>query len=359
MKQAPSLKRVSFATPISQFMGEKSPTIADDGHLILPCTPPLFNESIYICDPMLFESRLSTFVEAAQHPTPSLAANSRLMEMSMIPFDKDWALEIEAPTKILQGGTTTLVDGVEVMLPPCFAVEPVHILKEVADVAVGMASTLDASLGSVPPEMGRQIVVVDLSHTDLHGNGVEAVNDQNTSSSRLQEPVFPQVPANIVENEVDPTSPQDPTAIAKVVTIDGFIASITKPVAAPLIPQLPEAIPEEEPNDQEIGNTPELPQTPPPPRPFVFTPQRKSSRLAKKSETTKGKGAIQVAEELLVKKLGDLSPPTTQEGDDQLEFYAQHFERPLTKEKMEALTVLIELGQQKSKKKRGRLTKVE
>jgi hypothetical protein len=72
MKQAPSLKRVSFATPISQFMGEKSPTIADDGHLILPCTPPLFNESIYICDPMLFESRLSTFVEAAQHPTPSL-----------------------------------------------------------------------------------------------------------------------------------------------------------------------------------------------------------------------------------------------------------------------------------------------
>jgi hypothetical protein len=62
---------------------------------------------------------------------------------------------------------------------------------------------------------------------------------------------------------------------------------------------------------------------------------------------------------LLVKKLGDLSPPTTQEGDDQLEFYAQHFERPLTKEKMEALTVLIELGQQKSKKKRGRLTKVE
>jgi hypothetical protein len=42
-----------------------------------------------------------------------------------------------------------------------------------------------------------------------------------------------------------------------------------------------------------------------------------------------------------------------------LEFYAQHFERPLTKEKMEALTVLIELGQQKSKKKRGRLTKVE
>ena len=34
MKQTPSLKRVSFTTPISQFMGEQAPTIADDGHLI-------------------------------------------------------------------------------------------------------------------------------------------------------------------------------------------------------------------------------------------------------------------------------------------------------------------------------------
>jgi hypothetical protein len=88
----------------------------------------------------------------------------------------------------------------------------------------------------------------------------------------LHEPVFPQVSSNIVENEIDSTSPQDPTTIAKVVTIDGFIASITKYVPAPLIPQLSEAIPEEEPNDQEIGNTSEPPQTPPPPRPSVITP---------------------------------------------------------------------------------------
>jgi hypothetical protein len=62
---------------------------------------------------------------------------------------------------------------------------------------------------------------------------------------------------------------------------------------------------------------------------------------------------------LLVKKLGDLSPPTTQEEADQFEFYAQHFERSLTKEKMDALMVLIEVGQQKNKKKRGKLSKVE
>jgi hypothetical protein len=86
----------------------------------------------------------------------------------------------------------------------------------------------------------------------------------------------------------------------------------------------------------------------------VFTPQRKSIRLAKKYETTQGKGAIQVAEELLVKKLGDLSPPRTQEEAVQFEFYAQHFERPLTKVKMDALSALIKAGQQKNKKKRGK-----
>jgi hypothetical protein len=62
---------------------------------------------------------------------------------------------------------------------------------------------------------------------------------------------------------------------------------------------------------------------------------------------------------LLVKKLGDLSSPTTQEEAIQFEFYAQHFKRSLTKVKMDALSALIEAGQQKDKKKRGKQNKVE
>ena len=54
--------------------------------------------------------------------------------------------------------------------------------------------------------------------------------------------------------------------------------------------------------------------------PRSLPPQCKSIRLAKKSKTTQGKGAIQVVEELLVKKLGDLSPLATQEEADQFEF---------------------------------------
>jgi hypothetical protein len=93
-------------------MGEKTPAIADDGRLIRPDTTSLFNESIYICDPMLFESRLCTSVQAAQHPIPllpSLDASSRLIEM-VIPSHKDWDPPIEAQTKILQGGMMTIVD---------------------------------------------------------------------------------------------------------------------------------------------------------------------------------------------------------------------------------------------------------
>jgi len=185
----------------------------------------------------------------------------------------------------------------EAMHPTCSTVEPVHNLREAVDVADGKASTLGASSGGVPLEIGIPKLVVDLAHTDLHGNGWETVNDQNTTSSRLQEPVIAQVPSKTVEIELGSTSPQDPAAIAKEITIDGFFASISKFVPTPLIPQLPVPVPvpEEEPNDHEIENTSVTSQTPPAPRPSFFTPQRKSIRLAEKSKTTQGKGAIQVA----------------------------------------------------------------
>lgn len=66
---------------------------------------------------------------------------------------------------------------------------------------------------------------------------------------------MPQFPSNFVEKEFNSTSPQDPAAIAKAITIDGFIGSISKSILAPLIPQIPEAIAEEEPNDIEKWET--------------------------------------------------------------------------------------------------------
>jgi len=49
-----------------------------------------------------------------------------------------------------------------------------------------------------------------------------------------------------------------------------------------------------------------------PNEPASITPQRQNSKLASKAKTTNvvGKGAIQIAQELLVEKLGELSPQT-------------------------------------------------
>jgi hypothetical protein len=209
------------------------------------------------------------------------------MEM-VIPSHKDWDPPIEAQTKILLGGMTTIVDDddVEAMHPSCSAVELVQNLWEATEVANGKATTHGASLEGVPPKIGKPKLAVDLGHTNLHGIGGETVNDHITNSPRPQEPAIPPFPSNFVEKEFDSTLPQDPAATAQAIIIDGFIASISKSIPAPLISQIPEAIAEEEPNDIEMGNTPEPPQTPPPPRPSVFTPQRKSIRLAKKYETT-------------------------------------------------------------------------
>lgn len=76
--------------------------------------------------------------------------------------------------------------------------------------------------------------------------------------------------------------------------------------------------------------------------------QRKSTRLAEKAELNVGKDAVQVAHDLLVKKLGEGDDTNTDEPD--YEFYAQHFERPIELSKMEAIQELIEQGSKKKKK---------
>lgn len=84
--------------------------------------------------------------------------------------------------------------------------------------------------------------------------------------------------------------------------------------------------------------------------PTPASSKRHSSRLAQKAASNVGKDAIQVAQDLLVKKLGDLSGEEQQQNPDDFEFYAQHIERPIDKSKMEAIKVLIEQGSNKQKK---------
>lgn len=123
--------------------------------------------------------------------------------------------------------------------------------------------------------------------------------------------------------------------------IDSFLESISLPIMQPLLEggaptPLTHSTREDDAN-RHINPTP-------------GSSKRHGSRLAQKAASNVGKDAIQVAHDLLVKKLGDLSGEEQQQNPDVFEFYAQHFERPIDKSKMEAIKVLIEQGNNKQKK---------
>lgn len=87
--------------------------------------------------------------------------------------------------------------------------------------------------------------------------------------------------------------------------------------------------------------------------PPTVTTQRKSSRLADRARNNPGRDTIQMAQQVLINKLGELSPKpkdNSKPGFDQL---AQHLPKPLNDMKMEAIRTLIEKGNQsKSKNKK-------
>ena len=116
-------------------------------------------------------------------------------------------------------------------------------------------------------------------------------------------------------NSTDGRQPQPPS-------IDNFIESISRPLPQPLL-----GVHNPAPMLHQIPLV-----TPPP-----SSSKRQSSRLAKKAANNVGKGAIQIAQELLVKKLGDLSGMEKDPINDEFEFYALHFERPMEKNTMEAI----------------------
>jgi hypothetical protein len=78
--------------------------------------------------------------------------------------------------------------------------------------------------------------------------------------------------------------------------------------------------------------------------------KRKSTRLRKKAELNEGRDTIQVAQDLLIKKLGDLAGEEINQDEADFDFFARHFERPIDKTKMEAIQMLIEHGNRKTKK---------
>lgn len=162
------------------------------------------------------------------------------------------------------------------------------------------------------------------------------VQDQPVGDANEQ-PTLPlaqnanQLPATIADN-------------SQPMPIDVFTESISRPISQPLLDECTMT-----PKPQQ--NSTHVHVSPPP-----SSNKRHSTRLAQKAAVNLGKDAIRVAQDLLVKKLGELSGEEKQPVSDDFEHYAQHFARPIEKIKMEAIQGLIEQLSTVPRTRRGATT---
>jgi hypothetical protein len=85
--------------------------------------------------------------------------------------------------------------------------------------------------------------------------------------------------------------------------------------------------------------------------------QRKSSRLAEKAKLQLRKNSIQLAQSILISKLGELSPKAADgAGISDFDTLAQHLPKPLTSMKMDAIQTLVEQGNKPRSNKKSKVT---
>ncbi|CAN6302984.1 unnamed protein product [Urochloa humidicola] len=90
-------------------------------------------------------------------------------------------------------------------------------------------------------------------------------------------------------------------------------------------------------------------------QPESTTTQRKSTRLAEKAKLYPGEDSVQLAQRVLINKLGELSPKKKVQAQLDFNTLAQHLPQPLTRTNMEAIQTLIEQGNQPKRKKRAKV----
>ncbi|CAN6245272.1 unnamed protein product [Urochloa humidicola] len=91
-------------------------------------------------------------------------------------------------------------------------------------------------------------------------------------------------------------------------------------------------------------------------QPESTTAQRKSTRLADKAKLNPGKDSIQLAQKVLSDKLGELSPKAKQNTNADFNRLAKHLPQPLTSMNMEAIRTLVEKGNQPKNRKKSKIT---
>jgi len=291
-KKKSSGKRVSFANPLVVYLGEPQRTRADaaSGIFMQRLSVPLFS-----CDPMLDEVRCCVAVSEAQ----SIRA-AKIMQMLHAAGDREY-FTVSSP---MLGGNSTGIEEGEEQVPQMEIRQNDSITSPVAVTEVNNNLGIEEFLVSITKPISAPLLFEPLSSTCLREHPLD------TS------------PAPICY-----TSTSDLNTLAHAEET-GLAASNVSPG--------PDSV---NPTNHNLGS-PSIPN------------QRRSSRLAKKAKSRTGKWSIQIAEDLLVKKLNALSPCKYLTELDVVEQLAQHFDRPLTKGKAEAIDVLANHAKQGTKKKK-------
>jgi hypothetical protein len=217
----------------------------------------------------------------------------------------------------------------------------VHDLSITANLSVTPESTSPLVQDPVSDaSMGSPSTVV-LTEEPSNPSSILVATTEGTNPL-VQSPLVPNEPSDSTINQAQPhvlTEHQelfrDNHTVTDIGPVDLFLESISR-VSTP--PILPDPIIQE--NHQILG-CPETTETAP------VTNKRQSSHLTAKAQSRIGKNALQIAQDLLVKKLGELSPVKQNFKGPDIESFSQFFDRPINKEKMETFQVLVDHGGKK------------
>jgi len=333
-------KKVSFAVPLVKVLGEEpEPAVQFEGVLVNHAKS-FFCTSAH-CDPMLDEFACGVMFSEKQNARA--AKIMQMLQAAQDPGDMMQSPGLEAPTgpSLVQVAPVVApeapVRGFGAVQDPCFQSE-VPSITNLDEFLVSITRPLPTPvLNTCPAHLQESSLPVSRIGEDAVRINLPCHNSVNTLASDFlshgaeqEEPITSPVGSSGRTNaSVTGISHQFSAQVARTLA-SNFLThnSAQEESIAPPVDSPGEAGPSVRTNSLQ---------------PFA---QRASSRLANKAKNRTGKGALQIAEDLLVKKLNSLSPNKNLTELDVVEQLSQHFDRPLTKGKAEAIETLSNHGKQ-------------
>lgn len=376
---------MSFADPIATELKAPKSSILDDSIMLIKC--------------ISFTTTQINEVDLAA--TNSSRLNSPCTEANVNSKEKEWGQDgLTVITNITSEQTTSCDSRVTELIPTHFGLNvdhvsveasvaggkkdntysgitpseitanAMHFINPTSSVFAGVPQVMTntaPSLTSTEPEisktgvesqvdMGKQLGMLVLgqlqgmlvSSPDSHDLNV-ADQQLNVSSNNIPSIIEQPSPVQNINSRLDESEPvmQDLLGGAdlehntnddqQLERLDVFLNSISTSISQPLLTPKPQ---------QTWFN-----QRSSPP---LSTNKRQSSRLAQKAIANSGKGSMEIAHDLLVKKLGNLAgidnTSIVKHPCDDFDLYVQHFARPVEKTTMDAIQDLIEHGAKIQKK---------